>query len=305
MGTHWLLKYCDDLRSGTMLAMLLALVRFVSPSRVLREARPLAASGATESAATLALVGELGFAAVLIATAVLLIYLLRYRNHVLAEPYRERWRYLAVGIGAAGVYAVAGLVEMLGTSEELVAGARTFRLGATLFFFLFAAVGVRAMYQTATGRDGLLTSVELPNWVLPGVLGTFVLTWWVAYLFGPSAAVGLVETVGLALAVVYTLVYAVATVREQEGTSIAAVTRQFTPALVAFAAVVVAEQVIYYGLGDAVVATSLVLVGRILAAAFLFATAVAIRQQGGEISRLYDPTVWRGNDDSRFDSASD
>ncbi len=288
-----------------MIAMLLALAQFVSPARMLRAARPLATGGATESAATLALVSVLGFAAVLVATGVLLFYLLRYRNHVLAEPYRERWRYLAVGIGAASVYAVAGLVELLATSEGLVAGARTFRLGATLFFFLFGAVGVRAMYRTATGNDGVLASRDLPTWVLPAVLGTFVFTWWAAYLLGPPLAVALVETVGLAIAVVYTLVCAIATVREQEGTSIAAVTRQFTPALVAFAAVVVAEQSLYYGLGDAVVATSFVLVGRVLAAAFLFATAVAIRQQGGEMSRLYDPTTWRGHEDAQFDSATD
>jgi hypothetical protein len=50
-----------------------------------------------------------------------------------------------------------------------------------------------------------------------------------------------------------------------------------------------------------VAATSFVLVGRVLAAAFLFATAVAIRQQGGEISRLYDPTTWRGSEDSQYD----
>jgi hypothetical protein len=141
--------------------------------------------------------------------------------------------------------------------------------------------------------------------VLPSVLGGFVVTWWVAYLFGPSAVVGAVETVGLAGAVAYTLAYAVATVRAQEGTSIAAVTRQFTPALVAFAVVVVAEQASYYGLGTDVVATSLVMVGRVLAAAFLFATAVAIRQQGGEVSRLYDPTTWRGNDGASYDSATD
>ena len=288
-----------------MLATLLSSAGSVVPARLARGVGPLATSGASDSAATLAMVRGLGFGTLLAATVVLLVYLFQYRNHVLAGPYRERWRYLAIGVGAAAVYGVAGLVETVGTNAELVAGARTFRLGATLFFFLFAAVGVRAMYRTATGSRGLLTSRELPTWVLPSVLGTFVFTWWVAYLFGPSIAVGVVETVGLAGAVVYTLAYAVATVRAQEGTSIAAVTRQFTPALVAFAAVVVAEQASYYGLGSAVVASSVVMVGRVFTAAFLFATAVAIRQQGGEVSRLYDPTTWRDTDAARSDGASD
>ncbi|WP_136716655.1 hypothetical protein [Halorientalis salina] len=286
-------------------ATLLSQVGFVSSGGLPRGVGPLATSGASESAATLALVRGLGFGAVLAATAVLLVYLFQYRNQVLAKPYQERWRYLAVGVGAAAVYAVSGLVETVGTNADLVAGARTFRLGATLFFFLFAAVGVRAMYRTATGGHGLVTKRELPNWVLPSVLAGFVVTWWAAYLFGPSVVVGAVETVGLAGAVAYTLAYAVATVRAQEGTSIAAVTRQFTPALVAFAVVVVAEQASFYGLGSDVVATSLVMVGRVLAAAFLFATAVAIRQQGGEVSRLYDPTTWRGNDGANYDSATD
>lgn len=259
----------------------------------------------TDPAATLTVVQLLGFAGLLLAVCVLLAYLVQYRGQVLAEPYRERWRYLAVGIGAAGVYAVTGLAETLATDADFVATAHAFRLGATLFFFLFAAVGVRAMFRTATGRDGLVGSPDVSRRLLPLVLGGFVFAWWVAYLLGSPEGLAVIETVGLAGAVAYTLTYAVATVRAQEGTAIAAVTRQFTPALIAFAVVVVAEQAVRYGVEGAVTAIGLTLIGRVLTAAFLFATAVAIRQQGGEVSRLYDPTTWRGQDGASLDSPSD
>jgi hypothetical protein len=35
------------------------------------------------------------------------------------------------------------------------------------------------------------------------------------------------------------------------------------------------------------------LVGTVLVAAFLFDTAVTIRQQEGEVERMYDRTTWR------------
>ena len=35
------------------------------------------------------------------------------------------------------------------------------------------------------------------------------------------------------------------------------------------------------------------LVGTVLVAAFLFNTAIAIRQQAGEVDRMYDRTTWR------------
>ncbi|MFB6166136.1 MAG: hypothetical protein ABEJ31_13325 [Haloarculaceae archaeon] len=249
---------------------------------------------ALDPGAVLTVVAALGFASLLGAVGVVLFYLLRYRNAVLAAPYRKRWRYLAVGIGAIGVYAVAGLAETVVAGPRLSEFAHVFRLGATLFAFVFTAVAVRAMYRTATGDRGALAGRRLPARAVPATVGAVVAAWWLAYLFGPPALLAAVETVGLAGAVTYTLVFAVATVREQEGTSIAAVTRHVTPALVAFAGVVVAEQVLRYGFGAAVAAAGVALVGRVLVAAFLFATAVALRQQGGEVSRLYDPTTYRG-----------
>lgn len=262
------------------------------------------AAGA-DPAATLTVVRTLGFAGLLAAVCVLLVYLFQYRGDVLAEPYRERWRYLAVGVGAAGVYALAGLAETLISDPGLAETAHVFRLGATLFFFLFGAVGVRAMYRTATGHAGFLGDAERSRSLFPIVLAVFVLAWWVVYLAGSENVLALVETVGLAGAVAYSLAYAVATVRAQEGTAISAITRQFTPALVSFTVVVVAEQAVRYGLDGVVGAVGLSLTGRVLTAAFLFATAVAIRQQGGEVSRLYDPTTWRGHEDREYETPSD
>ena len=41
----------------------------------------------------------------------LLRYLRTFARRVLAEPYRDRWGYLAVGVGAAVVYGAAGVLE--------------------------------------------------------------------------------------------------------------------------------------------------------------------------------------------------
>ncbi|WP_255150207.1 hypothetical protein [Halorarius halobius] len=234
-------------------------------------------------------VQTLAFGVITVAASVLVYYLAVYVRDILVEPYRDRWRYLVVGVAAAVVYGLAGLT---GVFTDLEA-ASTFRIGATLFFFLFSAVGVRALYGSVrVDRDGV-ESVDVPGWAWYVVLGVVIVAWWGAYLVATPDVVALVETVGLAGAVSYTLVYAVLTVRDAEGTSIAAVVRQFVPALLSFAAVVIAEQAGQYTPVDPAVVVGVELVGTVLVGAFLFTTAVAIRQQGGELSRLYDQTTWR------------
>jgi len=99
--------------------------------------------------------------------------------------------------------------------------------------------------------------------------------------------------VGLAGAVTYTLAFAVLTVRDAEGTAIAAILRQFVPALVGFTGIVVAEQAGRYTDVDPGIVVGVELVGTVLVGAFLFTTAVAIRQQGEEVGRMYDRTTWR------------
>ncbi|WP_299268824.1 hypothetical protein [Halorientalis sp.] len=240
----------------------------------------------TDPAATLTVARHLGYLTVVAAAGCLLWYLRQYARRILASPYRERWRYLAVGVGAAVVYGLAGIAETAG-----VAPAGSFRRGATLFVFLFAAIGVRAIHRSVGGPS--LVGDDTLQWVGPTVVAGFVAAWWLVYLFASATAVAALEVVGLLLATAYTLYHAVGTVRTEEGTSIAAFTRQFTPALLAFAAVAVADHIVALSLPGESLADGFALVGTALAGAFLFTTAVAVRQQGGEIQRLYDPTTWR------------
>jgi hypothetical protein len=216
----------------------------------------------------------------------LLGYLRTFARGVLAEPHRARWRYLAVGVGAAVVYGAAGAAEAVG-----VAPAVAFRRGATLFLFLFCAVGLRAVHRSVGGDP--VGPESWGRWLGPAVVGAFVLAWWAAYLLGPSSAVVALELAGLVLAAAYALYHAVGTVRAEEGTSVAAFVRQFVPALLAFAVVAAAGHVGEVFPGTAAVAEGVALVAAVLAGAFLFTTAVAIRQQTGELNRMYDPTTWR------------
>lgn len=234
----------------------------------------------------------LAFLAITVGAGVLVYYLAVYIREILVGPYEDRWLSLVVGTAAAVVYGVAGLAEL-----AMAAGAAgAFRIGATLFFFLFSAAGVRALYATTRRDRGDPEPASLPEWAWYAVLGAFVVVWWGGYLSGTGNAVALVEAVGLAGAVIYTLAFAVLTVRDAEGTAVAAVIRQFVPALLCFAGVVVAEQAGRHTAVDPGVVVGVELVGTSLVGAFLFTTAVAIRQQGGEVGRMYDRTTWRGQE---------
>lgn len=248
-----------------------------------------AAAQGVEAATALGVAQTTAFALVSLAALVLLYYLTVYVGEILSSPYRDRRWYLAVGVAAAVVYGLAGLAGTLTQARA----AETFRFGATLFFFLFSAVGVRALYATVKLDRASVDSVPVPGWVWYAVIGAFVVAWWGAYLFAGAATVGLVETVGLAGAVTYTLGFAVLTVRDAEGTAIAAVIRQFVPALLCFAVIAVAEQLGRYTAVDPGALVGITLVSTVLVGAFLFTTAVAIRQQGGEVHRMYDRTTWQ------------
>lgn len=246
-----------------------------------------------QTAATLSAALALGYLIVAAASLGLLWYLRTFARRLLVEPYRDRWRYLAVGVGAAGVYGVAGLVEL-----SVSTAAEPFRRGATLFFFIFCAVGVRGVHRSVAGGAGPNDRERL---LAPALVVAIAVAWWATYLFAAPAVVAAVEVVGLLAATSFTIYHAVGTVRTAEGTSVAAVTRQFLPALLALAVVAVAEHVGVVAPGAAAVARGVALVGTVLAGAFLFATAVAIRQQGGEIERLYDQTTWRRDPDATTD----
>lgn len=218
----------------------------------------------------------------------LLWYLRTFALRLLAEPYRDRWRYLAVGVGAAAVYGVAGLVELF-----VADAAGPFRRGATLFVLLFCAVGLRGVHRSVAGGDPADR-----EWLAPAVVG-LVVAWWLTHLFAPPVVLAAAEAAGLVAATGYTVFHAVGTVNAAEGTSVAAVIRQFLPALFALAVVGVAEHAEVVAPALAPTGRGVALVGTALAGAFMFATMTAIRQQSGEIGRLYDETTWRGVDDAR------
>lgn len=237
----------------------------------------------------------LAYAIVAGASALLAYYLFFYARDVLAAPYRERWGGLAVAVVAAGVHGLAGSTAVGG-----VHAARPFVDGATVFFLLFSAVSLRAIRGVVEERGG--GRAGRPRLRYLGV-GLAVAGWWTAYLFGGGRTLAAVEAGVLAVAVGYALRHAVPTVTAAEGTSVAAVVRQFVPAVVVLAVAIVAERGLQAA-GDPALAMGVELVGTVLLGGFLFATAVAIRQQGGEVHRLYDPTKWRGPADDRTASDS-
>lgn len=70
-------------------------------------------------------------------------------------------------------------------------------------------------------------------------------------------------------------------------------TRHLLPAIVCLVAIVVVDLVTGSLSSYGALADATWIVGTTLVGAFLFTTAVAIRQQGGELERLYDWTTWR------------
>lgn len=230
---------------------------------------------------------SLAYLVIAVAAAVLLYYLVTYVRDVLSEPYRHRWWYVGTGIAAAGLYGVGGFLDVATDLSWL----SLFTEGATLFFILFLALGMRAMYFMR--RGGSNATRVVPRWVEYLVVVLFVVAWWAGFLSDRPRWVLAVETIGWVGASVYALGYAVRTVRAHEGTSIAAVTRHLFPAVLAFTAVGFAGIVGAYTGAYADVVVAVRVVGTVLVGAFLFTTAVAIRQQTGEVSRLYDPTTWQ------------
>lgn len=242
-----------------------------------------------EAEAAVVVARTLAYGLVSLSALVLVYYMLVYSRSILVEEYRDRWWYLVVGVAAVAVYGTSGVLEVVLDTP----GAVTFRLGATLFVFLFSAVGVRALYMTVRLDQGRGTGTAIPGWSWYLIIGVFILAWWGAYLLATEDIVGIVETVGLTGAVIYTLWFAVLTVRDAEGTSISAVIRHFTPALLSFAAVVVASQAARYGMVNTGPAIGVELVAIVLVGAFLFTTAVSIHHRREEVHRMFDRTTWQ------------
>ncbi|SIS12333.1 hypothetical protein [Natronorubrum thiooxidans] len=236
---------------------------------------------------TTVVLGQLfAYLAIGIAAVVLLYYTFVYVNDVLTADVTEAQWFLFAGIGAAIVYAVAGIGTLLLEADWLA----VFVDGAVLFFILFFALGIRAMYhaeRTGTGRSRLL-----PAWADYAVIAVFVAAWWGTFLVGTDWT-HLVVAAGWVLTSAWALLYAVQTVRVHEGTTLAALTRHLLPAILCVAGVVFVDLLTGALAGYDALADAVWIVGTTLVAAFLFDTAVAIRQQGGELERLYDWTTWR------------
>ncbi|QLD86104.1 hypothetical protein HWV23_10315 [Natronomonas halophila] len=244
---------------------------------------PLQAVG--DPAATMAAANLLAYASIAVAAAVLFGYLVGYVQYVLAADTVEWW-YIAVAAGAAVIYGVSGAASMLADASWLT----VFTDGAVLFFILFLALGLRALYHAEGSPDG--RSRLIPVWVDYLVVAAFVAAWWLGFLVEADWT-RLVVAAGWLLASAWAVLYGVLTVRFHEGTTLAAITRHLLPAALCVVAIVVVD------LGGSVVGLSAAyvdaiwLVGTVLAAAFLFNTAVAIRQEGGQLQRMYDWTTWR------------
>lgn len=238
-----------------------------------------------DPASSVAIAQLLAYLVVGVTAIVLLYYLAQYVRHVLADESSYEWWYLFVGVGAGVVYAVAGVGSILLDAAWL----EPFTDGAVLFFILFLALGIRAMYLADPGSGQ--RSSPLPVWVDYAVIAVFVGAWWGTYLL-EDAWTRPVVAVGWVVTSVWAVGYGVRTVRAHEGTTIAALTRHLLPAIVCVVLVVFVDLVTAFVDGVAL-AEAVWLVGMTLVGAFLFNTAVAIRQQGGELERLYDWTTWR------------
>lgn len=243
----------------------------------------LLASG--DPAATVTAANLLAYASIAVAAAVLLGYLVGYVQYVLAAETVEWW-YIAVAAAAAVIYGVSGVATLVADVSWLA----VFNDGAVLFFILFLALGLRALYHAERSPDERTRAI--PVWVDYLVVGAFVAAWWLGFLVEADWT-RLVVGAGWLLASAWAVLYGVQTVRVHEGTTLAAITRHLLPAVLCVVGIVLVD------LGAPVVGTSAAsvdaiwLVGTVLAAAFLFNTAVAIRQEGGQLQRMYDWTTWR------------
>lgn len=245
---------------------------------------PLAASPAETVAATRAL-ASLATAA---GSVILLYYLYGYVSHVLSGPLGRGWWYLGIGVAAGALYGLSGVATVFVPADWIT----SFGEGATLFFILFLALGIRALYHY--GLEPAARTTTIPDWADYLVIAGFIVAWWAGFLTHRGAWVAVVVSLGWVLASVWAMGYAVLTVRSHEGTSIAALVRHLLPALVSFVIIVVAGLVGQYTSRYAAYVEATWIVGTVLVGAFLFETAVALRQQGGEVERMYDWTTWRG-----------
>lgn len=236
-------------------------------------------------ASTFTVASLLAYASIVVSAGVMIGFLVGYVRYVLASDLVEWW-YLAIAAGAAVIYGVAGIADVVTETPWL----SVFAEGAVLFFILFLGLGLRALYhaeRSPAERSGLL-----PRWVDYLVVVAFVAAWWFGFLVEGDWTRSVVA-VGWLVASGWAVLYGIQTVRVHEGTTLAAITRHLLPAVVCTVAIVLTDlTAAAVGLPVHYV-DAIWLVGTVLVAAFLFNTAVAIRQEGGQLQRMYDWTTWR------------
>lgn len=223
------------------------------------------------------------------ASAILLYFLMVYVRFVLAETYRHGWWLLATAAGAGLIYGGAGFLH----TYAGVGVADVFRRGASLFFILFLALGIRAIARIDTpGETGEPSSFM--NYGFDFLIaGLFVLVWWTSFTLWYPGWLLVIHAVGWIVMLLFAIYFALISVRKHEGTSLAAVVRHLLPAVLCFGAVILTE-ILYQFTGSwGNLAEAAWIVGMVLVSAFLFNTATTIRQEEAELHRIYDPTTWR------------
>lgn len=256
---------------------------------------------AVDEAGALAATQAIAYGFIALAALGLFYYLYTYGKFVLAvrKARRNLW-YFAVGNAAAVLYGLSGVYSL--TTEQ--ARVEAFAEGATLFFIMFFALGFRAMYLSApriarvseSDGSGAVLRQYLPPWLDYIIIGAYLAAWWGTFLFVPSLTDAIVG-VGWVLASAWALVWAILLVRDHEGTSLAALTRHLFPAVIAFTITILADLVGTYVAPANTVVTATWIVGTVLVGAFFLTTAIALRQEGGEVERIYDWTTYRGRDE--------
>lgn len=222
----------------------------------------------------------------LLSSLILIYFLLFYVKFVITETYQHGWWLIGFGTAAGVIYGLSGIFEVF-TNDAMFG---LFREGASLFFILFLALGIRSI--SFLGTDDEFAEDPHTVWLDYLVVAIFIVAWWLPFLTGNRGSFLWVQAIGWSGALVLALVYGVRTVYAFEGTSVSAVIRHLLPAVLCFGAIVLAEIVNLSAGGAGAFLEAIWIVGIVLVGAFLFNTAVSIKQQESEIHRMYDRTTW-------------
>lgn len=238
---------------------------------------------------TLELARLMSFSVVSVASAVLLYFLLVYVKFLLADVYRHGWWLIGTAMGAGIIYGVSGAIRIY--RDSLLAG--SFEKGASLFFILFLALGIRSIARLESGEELNRPSFFVTYGFDLLVVGLFIVAWWVSFTLWRPTWLIVVEGFGWAAMLLFALFFGIRAVRRHEGTSIASVIRHLLPAVIGFGAVVLTELFHRLTGSGSSLAEAAWIVGMVLVGAFLFNTATTLRQEEAELHRMYDRTTWK------------